>query len=142
MRLSGSPWYLLAFWPLWGCSPPGSGAGQAVRTAMDRQVQAWNAGDIPGFMEAYAEEVCFISAAGRTCGKALVTKRYQARYPDAAAMGRLEFDGLEVLSAGPGHAWCTGRWHLLRTSDTLSGGFSLLWQQEAQGWRIIRDHTY
>ena len=126
---------------LLGCGAPRA-PEPAVRAAMDRQVQAWNTGDIPEFMEAYAEDVCFISGEERTCGKAVVTQRYQARYPDAAAMGRLEFGQLEVLAVGKDHAWCTGRWRLVRAADTLAGGFSLLWYRTAAGWRIVRDHTY
>ncbi|MBS1546860.1 MAG: nuclear transport factor 2 family protein [Bacteroidetes bacterium] len=109
---------------------------------MHRQAEAWNRGDIPGFMAAYADTACFISLKERTCGKALVTARYMKRYPNAAAMGRLDFGNLEVLPAGTDHAWCTGTWRLVRTADTLSGGFSLFWLRTAQGWRIIRDHTY
>lgn len=109
---------------------------------MEDQVSAWNRGDIPGFMAAYADSVCFISARERTCGKALVGERYRKRYPDQAAMGRLAFGQLEVLGAGAGHAWCTGTWNLYRPADTLSGGFSLFWVRTANGWRILRDHTY
>lgn len=127
-----------------GCGTPGTGPGVegAVHAAMDRQVLAWNQGDIPDFMAAYADSVCFISTGQRTCGKALVTARYQKRYPDAAAMGRLAFGGLEILPAGADHAWCTGTWHLYRAADTLGGGFSLLWVRAPEGWRILRDHTY
>lgn len=140
MRSASIPLFLLAM--AGGCTHADRGAGPEVRAAMDRQVQAWNAGDVAGFMVPYADSVCFISGDDRTCGKALVEQRYKVRYPDAAAMGRLDFTGLEVLPAGADHAWCTGRWRLQRADDTLSGGFSLLWQREAEGWRIIRDHTY
>lgn len=114
----------------------------AIHRVMDDQEQAWDRGDIPGFMEGYADSVCFIGKNGRTCGKAAVTANYQRSYPDRAAMGDLTFDRLEVLPAGADHAWCTGRWRLVRAVDTLGGGFSLFWEREAQGWRILRDHTY
>lgn len=123
-------------------APDPASVDAAVRSEMDQQVQAWNRGDIPGFMQAYADDACFIGVKERTCGKAVVTGRYQRRYPDRAAMGRLAFDQLEVLEAGTDHAWCTGRWQLLREQDTLSGGFSLLWVRSPKGWRILRDHTY
>jgi ketosteroid isomerase-like protein len=116
--------------------------GTAIRAEMASQVQAWNSGDIPGFMEAYADSVCFISLNERTCGKSLVTSRYIKKYPDKAAMGRLDFGALEVLSAGADYAWCTGTWRLVRPADTLSGGFSLFWVRTPSGWKILRDHTY
>jgi ketosteroid isomerase-like protein len=117
-------------------------ADAAIRGEMDRQALAWNRGDIPGFMAAYADSICFISAKERTCGKALVTKRYMNRYPNKATMGKLEFGQLEILPAGADHAWCTGTWRLARRADTLSGGFSLFWVLTPAGWRILRDHTY
>lgn len=114
----------------------------AIRSGMQQQEEAWNRGDIPGFMAAYADSICFIGTAERTCGKALVTARYEKRYPERESMGRLDFDQVEILGAGADHAWCTGTWRLLRTSDTLSGGFSLFWMRTPEGWRILRDHTY
>jgi ketosteroid isomerase-like protein len=115
---------------------------EAVRAAMEQQVTAWNQGDIPGFMAAYADSACFITLREHTCGKEVVAARYAKAYPDRASMGRLDFNRLEVLPAGPDHAWCTGNWRLERNADTLSGGFSLLWARTPQGWRILRDHTY
>lgn len=115
---------------------------EGVTAAMQEQQKAWDRGDILGFMDAYADSVCFLSPQGRTCGKRAVTANYIRRYPDTTAMGKLTFDGLEVLPAGDAHAWCTGRWHLLRQADTLSGGFSLLWERTGGQWLIVRDHTY
>ena len=114
----------------------------AIREVMSAQEKAWDQGDIPSFMEGYADSVCFVSKKGTTCGKAGVTANYQKHYPDKAAMGDLSFGGLEILGAGADHAWCTGTWELIRAQDTLGGGFSLLWERHTEGWRILRDHTY
>lgn len=114
----------------------------SIRQVMADQEKAWDAGDIPGFMEGYADSVCFVSKKGSTCGKAGVTANYQKSYPDKATMGDLTFGGLEILGAGANNAWCTGTWELIRARDTVGGGFSLLWERTAQGWRILRDHTY
>lgn len=109
---------------------------------MAEQEQAWDRGDIEAFMQGYSDSVCFIGKRGATCGKAAVTANYRRAYPDAAAMGDLTFDRSEVLAAGADHAWCTGNWRLVRATDTIGGGFSLLWERKAEGWRILRDHTY
>lgn len=114
----------------------------AVNKVMADQEAAWDRGDIRGFMAGYAEGVCFITEQDRTCGREAVTQRYLKRYPDKAAMGDLHFGVSEVLAVGRDHAWCTGSWRLVRPADTLAGGFSLLWRQGPDGWRIIRDHTY
>ncbi len=114
----------------------------AIRHVLADQEKAWDQGDIPGFMNGYADSVCFIGRRGRTCGKAAVTDNYRKHYPDKAAMGDLGFDDLEILPAGADHAWCTGTWSLVRSQDTLGGGFSLFWSRTPEGWRILRDHTY
>ncbi|MCB9183484.1 MAG: nuclear transport factor 2 family protein [Flavobacteriales bacterium] len=125
------------------CAAPfGPADDAAIRAAMSEQEQAWDAGDIRGFMAAYADSVCFVSPRGITCGKAAVTANYERSYPDKQAMGDLAFGIQEVLAAGHDHAWVTGTWALHRTADTLSGGFSLLWERGPNGWRILRDHTY
>ncbi len=125
------------------CNGPSEQATVAgVQQAMAEQQAAWDRGDILGFMDAYADTVCFISPKGRTCGKKAVTANYIRSYPDSTAMGKLTFDHLEVLPTGSAHAWCTGRWRLERVSDTLAGGFSLLWRQVDGQWSIVRDHTY
>lgn len=122
--------------------PPATVDTAAIRAVMLAQEAAWDRGDIAGFMDGYAPDICFVSAAGHTCGRDSVTARYRRRYPDRSAMGDLTFGDLEILPAGSGHAWCTGTWRLVRAQDTLGGGFSLLWQRDSVGWRILRDHTY
>jgi ketosteroid isomerase-like protein len=57
-------------------------------------------------------------------------------------MGDLTFVVQELVPVGADHAWLTGTWSLSRASDTLGGGYSLLWVREKHGWRIVRDHTY
>ncbi len=113
-----------------------------ILTVMDQQEQAWNRGDLPGFMSGYSDTICFIGSRGMTCGRDEVTANYVKSYPDARAMGKLTFGILEVVPAGEGHAWVSGTWALARTRDTLSGGYSLLWVKESGAWRIVRDHSY
>ncbi|MBL7940923.1 MAG: nuclear transport factor 2 family protein [Flavobacteriales bacterium] len=106
------------------------------------QEQAWDHGDIPAFMQHYSDTICFIGRGSRTCGREAVTANYLKTYPDKGAMGDLSFGIDEILPAGKDHAWVTGTWKLYRATDTVGGGFSLLWAKERAGWRIVRDHTY
>lgn len=108
---------------------------------MSTQEKEWDAGRIDGFMNGYWDEVCFLGKSDQDCGRAAVTERYKKSYPDAAAMGNLTFVTIELLPAGDDHAWCTGTWQLVRTSDTLAGRFSLLWEERNGEWRILRDHS-
>jgi ketosteroid isomerase-like protein len=115
---------------------------KGIRRVLMDQEAAWDRGDIHAFMAGYSDSVCFISTKGRTCGKEQVMRNYMRSYPDQAAMGDLDFSILEVSPAGPSHAWAAGFWRLHRAADTLDGGFSLLWQKQSDGWRILRDHSY
>ena len=120
----------------------GPGDEAAIRQVMNLQEKAWDQGDIDGFMKGYADDICFIGRKGLTCGRTKVTTNYKEAYPDVAAMGDLTFGITEMLGAGNDHAWVTGTWELKRVQDTLNGGFSLLWERRAQGWLILRDHSY
>jgi uncharacterized protein (TIGR02246 family) len=134
-------WSLLLI--LTACAPDfGPKDEAAIRQVMAQQEVAWDRGDITGFMEGYADTVCFLSRRGPTCGRDAVTANYRRSYPDAMAMGDLAFNIQEVLPAGGDHAWVTGTWEVHRATDTIGGGFSLLWVRGPQGWRIVRDHTY
>ncbi len=115
---------------------------QAIRSVMSDQESAWDRGDIAGFMAGYTDTVVFLSPQGTTRGREAVTANYVRSYPDASAMGDLTFGINEVVPAGADHAWSTGTWRLVRSADTLSGAYSLLWVRQAEGWRIARDHTY
>jgi ketosteroid isomerase-like protein len=137
---------LLAFaFLVQGCSQQGDGSEKAaaeIREVMQQQEEAWNAGNIRSFMKGYSDTICFISPRGRTCGREAVTENYLRSYPDQQAMGQLTFGVTEIVPFADSNAWLTGTWRLDRASDTLSGGFSLLWAKEEEGWRIVRDHSY
>lgn len=141
--LSGMRFLIPTLFCLVACTPAFSPSDEeAIRAVMHEQESAWNEGDIPGFMAGYWEDVVFISPKGLTHGSDGVQANYERSYPDGSAMGRLTFGVHEVTAAGGRHAWVSGTWSLLRSADTLSGGFSLLWEQRAGSWRIVRDHSY
>jgi ketosteroid isomerase-like protein len=123
----------------------------AIRAAIQTQVEAWNRGDIPAFMQVYehSPETTFIGTnIGR--GYEKILDRYQKNYSTREQMGTLTFTDLEVrMLPGPckkaGFAVVTGRFHLERTQKGESkkddGIFSLVWRKGPQGWKIVLDHT-
>lgn len=120
----------------------------AIRDTLDAQVQAWNRGDIEGYMSAYwnSEQLCF-SAGGQTHhGWQATYERYCAKYPTPERMGRLVLSGLDIRWLGDASkpypsAYVLGRWYLHRTPDPVGGNFSLVLQKLPEGWRILHDHT-
>ncbi|HEY1809893.1 MAG TPA: nuclear transport factor 2 family protein [Acidobacteriaceae bacterium] len=116
-----------------------------IRQVLDAQVAAWNRGDIPDFMSGYANSVrtTFVGT-GIAHGYASILARYLRKYPTRAAMGQLDFTGLEVRLLGADHAVVTGYFDLTRSQaagGNASGVFSLVFEKESGGWKIILDHT-
>jgi ketosteroid isomerase-like protein len=119
----------------------------AIEGILRAQQEAWNRGDVDAFLVGYwhSPELTFSGSSGVSRGWDGVLARYKKSYPDRAAMGQLEFSGLEFHFLGPDAALVLGNWHLQR--DPVKGGgdvggvFSLVWQRFPDGWKIIHDHT-
>ena len=118
-------------------------ATAAMRTLLASQVEAWNRGDIAGFMEGYwqSERATFAGSQGVSRGWQALLDRYRRSYPNRAAMGRLEFSEVEVTLLGADAALVLGHWQLEREKDRPGGVFTLVARRFPEGWRIIHDHT-
>ena len=106
------------------------------------QADAWNRGDIDGFMAYYWKSPNLTFSSGGTVhqGWQATIDRYRLRYPNRAAMGTLAFDLDQVRPLGPDAALALGRWHLDRV-EPIDGNFSLVLQRIDGAWVIIHDHT-
>lgn len=115
----------------------------AVRAVLDAQVDAWNRGDIEGYMAGYwrSEETVFVSGDSLTRGWQTVLARYKKNYDSREKMGTLTFSDLEITPIGTDAAIAIGRWHLQRAKDEPQGRFTLIFRKTRQGWRIVHDHT-
>lgn len=122
-----------------------------IEREIAKQVDAWNRGDIPGFMETYenSPETTFIGAKIRK-GYDTILQRYREGYSTQEQMGHLTFSKIEVrmLPSACGqaeYAVVTGSFHLDRTTRGEAtkddGIFSLVWHRGAHGWKIVLDHT-
>lgn len=118
-------------------------AEAAIINVLQAQSEAWNRGDIDGFMAGYwnSEQLRFASGGDVTTGWAATNARYKARYKDRAAMGRLTFDRLETTVLAADAAILHGQWALDRETDRPSGLFTLVFRDFGQGWVIVSDTT-
>lgn len=127
--------------PAW--APPAPRA--AIAQVLAAQTAAWNRGDIPGFMQGYwqSDSLVFIGKKGLTYGWRPTLANYQKSYPDAAAMGRLDFGALRITPLGPDAAEVVGAWHLARPAalGDLGGHFLLVFRRVQGRWVIVADHT-
>ncbi len=123
---------------------PGTDAIRAdVRAVLDAQVEAWNRGDVRGFMNGYARHDSLVFISGGTLRRGWQDNlyAYMRNYPDQAAMGTLSFENIHIRPLTPDYALVYGTWHLRRADDEPLGLFSLLFHLTDDGWRIMHDHT-
>jgi len=114
-----------------------------IRSVLQAQQEAWNRGDIDGFMSGYAHSAStvFISGDSISRGWETVRDRYKEKYSDRTKMGTLTFSDLEITPLGVDAAVASGRWTLKRESDQPHGRFTLILKRLPEGWRIVHDHT-
>lgn len=115
----------------------------AIRQVLDKQTQSWNSGNIGEFMKSYwqSDSLVFIGKSGPTYGYTSTLENYKKRYPDTAAMGKLQFDVLQIKRLSPAYYYVTAKWNLKRSIGDLQGYFTLLFKKINRHWVIISDHT-
>jgi len=115
----------------------------AIEAVLNAQRDAWNRGDVAGYMDGYlrSEETILVSGDNLTRGWQTVHDRYQKNYNTREKMGTLTFSDLETRLLGNDAAMVLGRWHLQRAGDEPHGRFTLIFKKTREGWRIIHDHT-
>jgi len=117
---------------------------QSIVQVLTAQTVAWNRGDISAYMQGYwqSDSLVFIGKKGLTYGWQPTLANYQKSYPDAAAMGQLDFSGLRVTLLARGTAQVVGRWHLARPqAGDLQGHFLLIFRKLSGKWVIVADHS-
>lgn len=115
----------------------------AIRAVLERQLAAWNAGDIDGFLGAYLQSGRTRFATGDSSGRGwdAARVRYRARFPDGSGMGRLAFGEVEIESLGRDYAIASGRWRLDGAAQVEHGVFTFVLVRTVDGWKIAHDHT-
>jgi ketosteroid isomerase-like protein len=116
---------------------------QAIRTLIEEQRLAWNSGDKEKFMQTYwqSDSLMFIGKSGVTYGWQKTLDNYKKGYPDTAAMGKLDFDLLEVKRLSVMYFFVVGKWHLTRSIGDVGGHFTLLFKKIKSKWVIVADHS-
>lgn len=116
---------------------------EAIRKLLGAQQQAWNRGDLDGYMAAYqrSPELVFSANGVIRRGWDDVFAKYKEKYgEEKGAMGTLVFKIEEVQGLGEG-AIVLGRWELTNTPEAGAGTFTLGLRRTGEGWRIFYDHT-
>lgn len=131
------------FLPLISAAQSTSRPEREIRTVLADQVDAWNRGDLQGFMQGYwnNDSLLFIGKSGFTYGWAATLANYRKGYPDTAAMGKLRFELREVRRISSRHYFVAGKWFLTRSVGNAGGAFTLLFRKIAGRWYVVADHS-
>jgi ketosteroid isomerase-like protein len=116
----------------------------AVRAVLARQQEAWNRGDLDGYMRGYAHSDALVFTSGSKVRRGFTEtfEKYKARYgSDPSTMGTLAFEILAVQPLGADGAIVLGRWQLTNTPVAGSGIFSVALERLPGGWLVVHDHT-
>jgi len=133
---------LICVFALYSCFTFGQDK-EAVLKVLTTQQDAWNRGDIDGFMQGYwkSDSLMFVGKTAPVYGWQTTLDHYKKGYPNRAAMGQLTFDIIQVTILDPSNAFVLGGWRLKREKDT-PGGYFTLWFRKINGeWKIVCDHT-
>lgn len=118
---------------------------EGVKHTLVSQIEAWNHGNLEGFMQGYwhSPELTFFSSDGITKGWETTLQRYRQRYrSEGRQMGQLDFQDLNIDVVSRRAAVVTGKWQLTMPDGKQPHGvFTLLVKRMPGGWKIVHDHT-
>ena len=114
-----------------------------IEGLLEKQVEAWNEGDLEKFMETYwnSEKLVFIGSRGPTYGWQATLENYKKGYPDKAAMGKLIFTILEISKIDKKTVFVIGKFELAREIGDIRGHYTLVIQKIGNQWLIVSDHS-
>lgn len=131
-----------------GCGTQSRSFSEADRAAVQKvlmdQRDAWNGGDLDGFMAGYLQspELVFTSGAKIRRGFKVTRDRFHERYgKDPSGLGTLAFQIEDVRGLGADGAVVLGHWKLTETPAAGDGVFSVIFERTPDGWKIVHDHT-
>lgn len=116
---------------------------EAIKKVLNTQLEAWNKGNIDEYMKGYwqNDSLMFIGKSGITYGYQNTLNNYKKNYKDAAQMGTLFFDILQLKPLSADTYFVVGKWFLKRTVGDIGGSFTLLFKKINGNWVIIADHS-
>ncbi len=114
-----------------------------IRKILASQTEQWNKGNITAFMNGYwkSDSLLFVGKSGANFGYQKTLDNYYKGYPDTAAMGKLNFDLIQVKRLSPEYYFVLGKWHLKRSIGDVGGAYTLLFRKIKGEWVIVVDHS-
>ena len=114
-----------------------------IISVLKEQENAWNKGDIEGFMQGYIKSdfLVFNGSKGPFYGWDSVKDRYLKTYPSKDKMGKLNFKIQNISLISSNVAQLLGQFFLNYPNKQVSGYFTLVFIKTKGKWLIFSDHT-
>ena len=114
-----------------------------IISVLKEQENAWNKGDIEGFMQGYIKSdfLVFNGSKGPFYGWDSVKERYLKTYPSKEKMGKLNFKIQNISLISSNVAQLLGQFFLNYPNEQVSGYFTLVFIKTKGKWLILSDHT-
>ncbi|MBB2144375.1 DUF4440 domain-containing protein [Pedobacter sp. LMG 31464] len=110
---------------------------------MNEATVAWNKGDLDSYMALYSPKATIMLTEGRA-GLKSIREMYEKYYfVDGKAKQELNYANYEVTMLDKNNAILTGIF-ILKANDKLKerkGTFTVIFTREANGWKILHDHS-
>jgi uncharacterized protein (TIGR02246 family) len=104
------------------------------------QQQAWNTGDLDGYVARCAPDVVYVTARGLVVGREALGEALSAAYPDREAMGRLSLEVLH-LDGDAEQARVVVGWAVAREGAPASGLALVVLARRDGCWWLTHDAT-
>ncbi len=115
----------------------------AIDAVVREQVEAWNRGDLDGYLASALDGEDFRLYAGKDLlkGKAAGQEWLRQRFQGNGSPGELTLADTSIELLGPDSACVAGRWHRdTADSNDRDGVFTLILKKQRAGWRIAYEH--
>jgi ketosteroid isomerase-like protein len=132
--------------PLTEANDPISDPKRDIQAVLDKQVGAWNRGDVEGFMAGYwhSPDLIYLANNKVVRGWQSLLDFYHQTFnaPGGKEMGVLELTEVEIVMLGKDAALVWGRYRVTtRDAKTRGGLYTLIMRKLPQGWLTVHDRT-
>ena len=115
---------------------------ESIESLLQRSVEAWNAGDLDGYVATYADgaSTTMLTSDGRVVGQEAIRTMLAPSFEPGAERDSIRFEDVEVRPLPPLIGIVTGR-YLRERAGTVraSGWFTIVVRRAGVGWRIVHD---
>ncbi|MFD3002567.1 YybH family protein [Pontibacter toksunensis] len=121
-----------------------SEAVQAVKQALEGQVQAWNTGDLEKAMTYYwnSPDMLWISKTGVEKGYQEVLDMFRTDFADSSQMGTYTYEPHYIEALSPEAVYYVFQWKIEKDGTRLMGGVSSqLWKKKNDRWIVTSEHA-